>query len=56
MDNDFGPRLLLSHPRDVLVEFLNLRLNGCSVWRELFLRELVQGREGKVSSLVPLDS
>ena len=46
MDNDFGPRLLLSHSRDVLVKFFNLRLNSCNVWRELFLREPVQGREG----------
>ena len=56
VDNDLGPCLLLAHGRDVLVKLSNLCLNCGNVWCELFLRKSVQGCEGEVSSLVPLDA
>ena len=56
MDNDLGPCLLLAHGRDVLVKPFDLCLICGNVWCELFLRESVQGCEGEVTSLVPLDA
>ena len=56
MDNDFGPCLLLAHGRDVLVKLLILCLDCGNVWRKLLLREPVQGCEGEVASLVPLNT
>ena len=56
VDNDFGPGLLLSHGSDLLVEFLNLRLDCSDVWCQLLLAEFINRGEGEISPTVPLDS
>ena len=56
VDDDLGPCLLLAHGGDVLVKLFDLCLDCGNVWCELLLREPVQGCEGEVTSLVPLDT
>ena len=56
MDDDFGLGLLLSHGSDLLVKFLNLRLDCTDVWCQLLFAELINRGEGEISPAVPLDS
>ena len=55
MDDNFGPGLQLSHGSDLLVKFLNLRLDCSDIWYQLLFVEFINRGEGEISPAVLLD-